>query len=790
MKKVLFIKICLLFLICIFGSNLGITESFAAGEVYAIYQGGRWYPCDSNGGNPGTTEIKSGDLVNVTHAFIGENEEVVQNGLSTEFSNLKKIVFKGDKVKLISQRAFWKSQALTNVIIPESVSALEHSIFYNCSKLENVALMSKGTIYTNASSPHTFSGTNSNLRVYVYPANKDMIYLRGGKVPYKTVIEPPTNVNLDLNQDVKLSWTASEATSYKILRSETKDGNYISLAENLKITSYTDKTAQKGKLYWYKLYAVYDTSKISNWQNGPILESEPALLATSFFISKVSSERNSINNAVVKFTSNFDGMIYREVVNDGDPTPVINMGGYGPECKIGENAIYLNNLTEGPKDIYIVVKDKSGNLSNVLKIDIDYDETKAHKLIYNGNGNTEGDVSASKTYYEGDKVRVASRGNLSKERANFLGWNTQKDGKGRVYKEYGDLIIEKEDIILYAQWTDGIRYEAEKSNMLKNSQIGWFSGTSEGGGARVWIEGDYIEFTNVDYCSNILVRYLSKLEGTVSVYINNEKVKSLKFNPTFTSNTDFNGAEKYKDISFDRNIPKGSTIKFQNDSGDASIFIDYIEIKGTPVDSINLGEGPVNIIVGQQKILNAEIVPNNATNKNLIWNSSDVGVATVENGRITPIAEGITTITATTDDNTKMASCEVVVTSADCPIKYKGVEKKFDEIKNTNNIVFFATIDTLNAEEVGFIFSKSKQVPIKGKVKDSNIKSTTHVYKSLTVNDTDITAESKGGVYIVACTVEDILEKDYNKPLYFRCFVIDKDGVKYTPVYMVKLEDI
>ncbi len=59
--------------------------------------------------------------------------------------------------------------------------------------------------------------------------------------------------------------------------------------------------------------------------------------------------------------------------------------------------------------------------------------------------------------------------------------------------------------------------------------------------------------------------------------------------------------------------------------------------------------------------LNYSIEPENATNKSVKWTSSNESVATVVNGTVTPVAEGNATISVTTVDGNKTASCSIEV---------------------------------------------------------------------------------------------------------------------------------
>ena len=71
------------------------------------------------------------------------------------------------------------------------------------------------------------------------------------------------------------------------------------------------------------------------------------------------------------------------------------------------------------------------------------------------------------------------------------------------------------------------------------------------------------------------------------------------------------------------------------------------------------------IKVGDSFVLVPEITPNNATNKNVSWATSDANVATVSNGRVTAIAVGTANITVTTQDQNKTATCIVTVVNED-----------------------------------------------------------------------------------------------------------------------------
>lgn len=82
--------------------------------------------------------------------------------------------------------------------------------------------------------------------------------------------------------------------------------------------------------------------------------------------------------------------------------------------------------------------------------------------------------------------------------------------------------------------------------------------------------------------------------------------------------------------------------------------IDVKEIKLTPNESV--------VKTGSTTQVIAEIIPNNATNRDLIWESSDPSIATVDgNGIVKGLKSGTVTITAKTKDGKVVASTTITI---------------------------------------------------------------------------------------------------------------------------------
>lgn len=72
-----------------------------------------------------------------------------------------------------------------------------------------------------------------------------------------------------------------------------------------------------------------------------------------------------------------------------------------------------------------------------------------------------------------------------------------------------------------------------------------------------------------------------------------------------------------------------------------------------------------SLVVGANETLTATVSPANASDKTVIWKSSDTAVATVDTtGKVAALKAGTADITVTTKDGSKTAKCTVTVTAA------------------------------------------------------------------------------------------------------------------------------
>lgn len=90
-----------------------------------------------------------------------------------------------------------------------------------------------------------------------------------------------------------------------------------------------------------------------------------------------------------------------------------------------------------------------------------------------------------------------------------------------------------------------------------------------------------------------------------------------------------------------------------------------VESDNIPVSSINIDDTEITLPLGGTKLLSYSILPDNATNKNVTYTTSNSSVVFIDsNGIIAAIGVGTSTVTITTEDGQKSASINVTVTNS------------------------------------------------------------------------------------------------------------------------------
>ena len=127
--------------------------------------------------------------------------------------------------------------------------------------------------------------------------------------------------------------------------------------------------------------------------------------------------------------------------------------------------------------------------------------------------------------------------------------------------------------------------------------------------------------------------------------------------------------------------PGNATITVTTKDGNKTATCE-VTVKETPVavTGVGLNTNKVELSVGKENKLVATVTPEAAANRDVTWNSSKPAVATVDStGKVVAQAPGTTTITVTTVDGNKTATCEVTV--KETPVAVTGVGLNTNDLK-------------------------------------------------------------------------------------------------------------
>ena len=211
--------------------------------------------------------------------------------------------------------------------------------------------------------------------------------------------------------------------------------------------------------------------------------------------------------------------------------------------------------------------------------------------------------------------------------------------------------------------------------------------------------------------ASLVIRYANGFSSTseIGLYVNDIFIQNVSFSVTGGWNS-FSTAT----VNISLSAGTGNTIKLQIGAGNAAADIDKYSV--TPaasvlVTGVTITPTSATIATGASVALTATVAPSNASNKNVIWSSSDEAVATVDaNGLVTAVAIGTATITATTQSGNKIANSAITVTSV-LPVKFVSFNVALDKRKvtlswstaleiNSKNFKVQRSIDGVNFETI------------------------------------------------------------------------------------------
>lgn len=126
------------------------------------------------------------------------------------------------------------------------------------------------------------------------------------------------------------------------------------------------------------------------------------------------------------------------------------------------------------------------------------------------------------------------------------------------------------------------------------------------------------------------------------------------------------------------------------------------------VASVSLDKTNISLNEGDSEMLVASILPENASNKNISWESDNAEIVSVDqNGLVTANAAGSATITVTTEDGGKTATCNVTVTTEVIPVTGVSLDKTSIELAEGETESLVATVSPDNASDKSVTWSSN-----------------------------------------------------------------------------------
>ncbi|MEY8515808.1 Ig-like domain-containing protein [Lachnospiraceae bacterium 29-84] len=122
-----------------------------------------------------------------------------------------------------------------------------------------------------------------------------------------------------------------------------------------------------------------------------------------------------------------------------------------------------------------------------------------------------------------------------------------------------------------------------------------------------------------------------------------------------------------------------------------------VTVENVEVTGITLSQTTAAMEIGEAITLRATVAPSNATNKTVVWTSSNEKVATVANGTVIAVARGKATITAASADGKVKATCEVTVGGGEIAVTGISLSKSTLTLETGKSATLTATVAPADA---------------------------------------------------------------------------------------------
>ena len=188
-------------------------------------------------------------------------------------------------------------------------------------------------------------------------------------------------------------------------------------------------------------------------------------------------------------------------------------------------------------------------------------------------------------------------------------------------------------------------------------------------------------------------------------------------------------------------LKEGKTTITASAGGKSATCSVTVSAKYIAVTSITLDKSELSLKVGSSDVLTATVKPDDATDKNVKWSSSDASIVKVDNGKVSALKSGTATITATAGS----CSAECIIT---VPVETESISLDKTELSIAigETATLTATITPADASDQTIIWTSSNEEIVK--VNDGTV-------KGIQAGTATVTATNSG--LSASCTITVII---------------------------------
>lgn len=158
-----------------------------------------------------------------------------------------------------------------------------------------------------------------------------------------------------------------------------------------------------------------------------------------------------------------------------------------------------------------------------------------------------------------------------------------------------------------------------------------------------------------------------EMQETMSLQVGGSGILTVEVNPTTADNRNVIWSTSNSNVAIVVNgtvtaVGPGTAIITATAADGSGVSANcVVTVSKVSVESVTLSSRTLTLNVGGSSILTATVTPDNVEDRSVVWMSSDSRVATVVDGVVTAVGPGTATITVSTVDGGKTATCTVTV---------------------------------------------------------------------------------------------------------------------------------